>query len=51
MYHDYHDPNKRDKHIFDKSPEFWDLVVKVLFLFGVSILLLALVLKWLGYFG
>jgi len=45
------DPNRRRERFFDKNPEFWDRVVKGLFIFGLLIVFSTLVLKWLGYFG
>ncbi len=45
------DPNKRKEHFFDRNPEFWDRVVKGLFISGLLIVFSILVLKWLGYFG
>jgi len=48
---EYNDPSEKRKNCFDRSPQFWDRFVKSLFLGGLSIVLLALVFKWLGYFG
>ena len=47
----YHDPEKGKRSILGKPPEFWDRVVKFIFILGLSMILLTLVLKWLGYFG
>ena len=45
------DPNKRREHFFDRNPQFWDRVVKGMFISGLLIVFSALILKWLGYFG
>ncbi len=41
--------NKERKSLFNKDSQFWDRVVKGLFISGLSIILFAVLLKWLGY--
>jgi len=48
---EYRDPEKGKRYNSGRSPEFWDRVVKVLFILGLSVVMLTLILKWLGYFG
>ncbi len=43
----YHD--NKGKSLFEKNSQFWDRLVKGLFISGLSIILLAVVLKWLGF--
>jgi len=45
-----HFEDKKRKSLFNKDTQFWDRLVKGLFILGLSIIFFTVLLKWLGYF-